>query len=52
MYKYDLLSKGISLNVNAFFFVFYFRYALLCNNFKLLMKSIPSNLKVTGNWYL
>lgn len=52
MYKYELLSKGISLNVNALFFVFYFRYALLCNSLKLLMKNISSSLRVTGNWYL
>ena len=98
MYKYDLLSKGISLNVNEFFFVFLFliclataaakslqscptlcnpkddsplsslipgilqartlvwvaisfsiKYALLCNNFKHLMKSISSN---PSNWKL
>lgn len=52
MHKYDLLSKGVSLNVNAFLVTFYFRYALLCNNFKLSVKSISSILKVAENWYL
>lgn len=51
MFKYDLLSKGISLKVNAFSFAFYFRHYYYVNNFKLWMKSICSNLKVTENWY-